>query len=94
MAQAEARRRMTKRLKQEIAVDAEPMGVFRGKLDNARYLRTAARARTPAVASWKRLADAVKNGENELVSAQLSVISDYLEAQPAVPRRRNIAPYL
>ena len=63
-----------------------------GELDNARFYalqRERERLTSPA---WQRFGDAVKNGENELVSAQLSMVSSYLQAPPDSPAPAELLP--
>jgi polysaccharide biosynthesis protein PelB len=63
-----------------------------GALDNARFYalqRERERLTSPA---WQRFADAVKNGENELVAAQLSTVSSYLQGPPDSPAPAELLP--
>ncbi|MEO8992706.1 MAG: tetratricopeptide repeat protein [Nitrosospira sp.] len=65
---------------------------FTKALDNVRYFalrRERERLQTPA---WEAFADAVKNKDYPVVSAQLSAISAHLEHQPGSPSSPKILP--
>jgi hypothetical protein len=63
-----------------------------GELDNARFYALQRQRERLASPAWLRFADAVKNGESELISAQLAMVSGYLQGPQDKPAPAKLLP--
>ena len=63
-----------------------------GELDNARFYALQRQRERLASPAWLRFADAVKNGESELISAQLAMVSGYLQGPQDKPAPAELLP--
>lgn len=62
------------------------------ELDNARFYALRRQRERLASPAWQRFADAVKNGESELISAQLAMVSAYLQGPQGKPAPDELLP--
>jgi polysaccharide biosynthesis protein PelB len=62
------------------------------ELDNARFYALKRERERLASPAWQRFADAVKNGESEFISAQLAMVSGYLQGPQGKPAPDELLP--
>ena len=63
-----------------------------GELDNARFYALQRQRERLSSPAWVRFAEAVKNGESELISTQLAMVSGYLEGPQDKPAPAELLP--